>query len=532
MEIITGSIPWGRMLDVTVMHNLTQNACPPRPEAYMPVGHKPSDRLWELTKKCWASEPRQRPHPTKVWDELEKINKQYQSNSLTLMNTHRIPDNDKTPTGPVSNSVPASGELLASSSTQNTRKKWFEKLSSVKFGHSTNPTQNALKPEKVETVNAKLQRIFKIFQRRRLQHERTRERSKIMSAKRELILLSEHDEPGGQGDITAPRSPPHSIQSFITAPSPPPSIQILSRCESPVSLPCAFDDSTDPNLIPDEPRSRSPISNASSISISPLRRMLIIGSSYRDHAQVKRTFSFETLDGTVEDRNQLKSCFKARNYSVETLFEEGFNRKRALARVAQFLEDAERGDVRAIVFTGCGYTDGDGMVSLVPPECSEKSGAITRSEWDQNIRNHSHPGVIVFSIMAHCFSGDMMKQDLDHQSWDAPSSVDSGTGDGPIFITFAASDKTAYESQVTRDLGFQLASSVDHFIYALIGAIHSIDAETGTWNQFFEAFEWHFQRARSCASWMDKPETPGWRLSNPQTPRFSASELIRLSAVF
>ncbi|KDN44230.1 hypothetical protein RSAG8_05703, partial [Rhizoctonia solani AG-8 WAC10335] len=212
--------------------------------------------------------------------------------------------------------------------------------------------------------------------------------------------------------------------SYVTAPtSPPPSIRSLPRCESPTPLSMldlrarvqSFQTSSlrhsvlageirfevpwpsgrvlNRNSTSDKPWSST--SNASSTSDSPSRKILIIGSSYKGHGQVKKMFSIETLDGALEDRNRLGTCFKERGYSVQTLFEEGFNRKRALARVEQFLEDAERGDVRAIVFTVHGYTDGNGTVSLVPPQCSEKSELITRAEWDQNIRKHSRPGAIV-----------------------------------------------------------------------------------------------------------------------------------------
>ncbi|CAE6339082.1 unnamed protein product [Rhizoctonia solani] len=350
--------------------------------------------------------------------------------------------------------------------------------------------------------------------------------------------------------------------TYVTAPtSPPPSVRSLPRCESPTPLSISHrrirvqsfqTSSLRHSVIPDDyhyedpwapdrffnqnpafEKPRSPTADASSIYDSPSRKILIVGSSYKDHSQVKKMFSIETLDGALEDRNRLKTFFKERSYSVQTLFEEGFNRERALARIAQFLADAESGDVRAVVFTGHGYTDSNGTVSLVPPECSEKSEVITRAEWDQNIRNNSRPGVIVFSIMAHCFSGEVMRQCLDSHIWDAPAEA-SASKDEPIFLTFAASDETAYESWVTRDSSLQ-SRSCDHFIHALIGAIQSIDVNTGTWNEFFEAFDWHFQRARSCASWQDKqctPITPNWRSSNLQTPRFSASGLIRLSVLF
>ncbi|KAG8702348.1 hypothetical protein FRC11_011541, partial [Ceratobasidium sp. 423] len=74
-EIITGSVPWGNMLDVVVVRNLVQNSHPSRPETRMPVGDMLSDLLWELMIGCWASEPQQRPLAKKVRDELDIINK-------------------------------------------------------------------------------------------------------------------------------------------------------------------------------------------------------------------------------------------------------------------------------------------------------------------------------------------------------------------------------------------------------------------------------------------------------------------------
>ncbi|CAE6496601.1 unnamed protein product [Rhizoctonia solani] len=242
-------------------------------------------------------------------------------------------------------------------------------------------------------------------------------------------------------------------------------------------------------------------------------------------------FSIETLDGVFEDKEQLRTVFKERSYSVQTLFEEGFDRERALIRVGEFLGDAKSGDVRAIVFTGHGHAHDDGTIWLIPPGCSNKNEAISRAEWDQNVRDYTLPGVVVFSIMAHCHSGKVMKQEFDHHVWEASEQISKIEKGEPLYLTFAASDEGAFESWVTRP---PHPRAGDHFIHALVGAIRSIDVATGTWREFFEAFDRHFKRARSCASWHEQVTNgrPNWRSNNVQMPRFTASGFIRLSVVF
>ncbi|KAH7332994.1 hypothetical protein B0J17DRAFT_771477 [Rhizoctonia solani] len=355
-----------------------------------------------------------------------------------------------------------------------------------------------------------------------------------------------------------------TTSTYVTAPtgtSPPQSIRSMLRCESPGPLSSTHrrarvlslqSSSLRQSVVPDEldhedpwtldqalnhdqphitpEQSRSSAYNSSAHSGPSSRRILIIGSSYKDRGEVKRMFSIDSLDGVFEDRDQLKTLFRERGYSVQTLLEEGFNKERALARVAEFLQDAEPGNVRAIVFTGHGHTHDDGTVWLVPPECPSTKEAISRLEWDKNIQQNAHSGVVVFSVMAHCYSGDVMKQAFDFRGLEALAQFNNIE---PVYLTFAASDTTAFESRVTRP--HQPACNSDHFIHALVGAIRSIDVATGTWREFFEEFDRQFQRARSCASWQDKqelPSIPNWRLNNPQTPRFSASGFVRLSVVF
>jgi hypothetical protein len=121
-----------------------------------------------------------------------------------------------------------------------------------------------------------------------------------------------------------------------------------------------------------------------------------------------------------------------------------------------------------------------------------------------------------------------MKQDFEHQHWETIAATD-GIEEGPTYLTFAASSQEAYESWVTHEPGSDSNRQVDHFIHALTSAIHSTDISAGTWSNFFKAFDWYFQRARSCASWQDKqvpPSSPNWRLINSQNPSFTASRLV------
>jgi hypothetical protein len=261
------------------------------------------------------------------------------------------------------------------------------------------------------------------------------------------------------------------------------------------------------------------------------RKILIIGSSYkRDERRTATMFSIITLDGALEDKKQLREVFTERTYSVETLFNTTFTREDVLLRVAQFVRNAESGDVRAIAFTGHAYRTEDGTVMLIPPHCPSRKMAIPQTDWDQNICDNTKSGVIVLSIMAHCFSGDFMKQGLDHRDWDSAALDPDIKTEQPIYITFSStsSDQSAYESAVERN---NPGCVLDHFVHALVKAMR--DPNSKTWVDFFTAFKVYFEQARSCASWVDKTElrenktiAAGWRLNNRQEPCFSASENV------
>lgn len=160
--------------------------------------------------------------------------------------------------------------------------------------------------------------------------------------------------------------------------------------------------------VPDIPASLpEEASAATSTHVLPLsKRILIIGSTHaHKFRSTDKRFSIETLIGVVNDMNQLEEAFKERNYSVEKIGMNNFDGKHVLARVAAFLKDAKQGHVRAIAFSGHAYTASDKTVMLVPPDCPKVEMAISQAEWEQNILDNSPPGVIVLSIMAHCFSG-------------------------------------------------------------------------------------------------------------------------------
>ncbi|KAG8731318.1 hypothetical protein FRC11_004513 [Ceratobasidium sp. 423] len=272
--------------------------------------------------------------------------------------------------------------------------------------------------------------------------------------------------------------------------------------------------------------------DTSSFVEGPSRKILIIHSSYKGRKDAQEKSSLVSLDGLIGEFERLEATFGERGYSIETVPEgKGFDRKRILNWVAHFVDHATAGDVRAIVFAGNVHIDNE-TVSLIPPECSKASEAITCTEWEQNIRDNARPGVVILSIMVHNRSGEVMKQEFDRQIWEQPELMKPIKKDEPIYLTFAASDRAVYESWVTRDP--EPVRSGDHFIHALVSAIRAVDAVTGTWTEFFEVFDQYFRRARSCASLQEREATgtPNWRSSHQQTPRFSASEFVALSDIF
>ncbi|KAG8773536.1 hypothetical protein FRC12_002487 [Ceratobasidium sp. 428] len=333
-----------------------------------------------------------------------------------------------------------------------------------------------------------------------------------------------------------------SIASFITCPEEegasqtPPKVAFaelpnIPRCESPFSI----SNSLRPRRKPAVSSLRESIVPAlisgpratATLEMKPSRKILIIGSSYdRNERRTATMFSITTLDAALEDKEDLKDTFRQRGYSVYSLVNSHFTRSDVLERIAQFLQDADSGDVRAIVFTGHAV-ECCGRVMLVPPHCPGDREAISEKDWEDNIQKQVKPGVVVFSILAHCL-GDFMTQELDLQNsiarQDQPTHF---SGIGPIFITFSATSKgtSAYESMIATNT----SRVTDHFIHALISTLRS--DQVHSWESFFRVFQGNFEETRAAVSrvYPPEPHEHKWEEDNPQHPRFSASKSVRYS---
>ncbi|KAF8597340.1 hypothetical protein BDV93DRAFT_527449, partial [Ceratobasidium sp. AG-I] len=230
----------------------------------------------------------------------------------------------------------------------------------------------------------------------------------------------------------------------------------------------------------------------------PSRRILIVGSTYaRGVRRTATMFSVITLDGIQDDKEYVKHEFKGRGYSVESMVNDDFTRDTVLNRVARFHQDAQSGDVRAVVFTGHAWRHEGGPVMLIPPNCPTWDQAISEPEWEANIREHTRSGVIVFSILAHCFSGDFMRQQFDLRDAHNIPTLEPSATPGPVFVTFSSTSGNlrAYESSIEHTTPFRIA---DHFLYALVSTMHS--SEVQDWDQFFPLFEQKFREVRAIAS--------------------------------
>ncbi|KAG9081217.1 hypothetical protein FRC07_014575, partial [Ceratobasidium sp. 392] len=146
------------------------------------------------------------------------------------------------------------------------------------------------------------------------------------------------------------------------------------------------------DLVPLPDTTSHPVSQVDS---KPSRKILVVGSSYDGKERKTATiFSVATLDAALDDKEDLKHAFEQRGYSTHSFINNQFTRKDVLRKVADFFQDAEEGDVRAVVFTGHGYRQDDGPVMLIPPHCSGIDDAISEQEWEANIRSHTKAGVV------------------------------------------------------------------------------------------------------------------------------------------
>lgn len=228
------------------------------------------------------------------------------------------------------------------------------------------------------------------------------------------------------------------------------------------------------------------------------RRILIVGSTYaRGVRRTATMFSVITLEGIEEDKEFVKHEFRDRGYSVESMVNDEFTPETVLSRVARFFEDADSGDVRAVVFTGHAWRLHGGPVLLIPPNCPTRDQAISEPDWQTNIQKHAKPGVIVFSILAHCFSGDFMRQPFDLRDSHNIPTLEPSSAPGPVFVTFSSTsgDMRAYESSIEHTTPFRIA---DHFLHALVSTMHSPDVQD--WDQFFHTFDQKFREVRAVAA--------------------------------
>ncbi|KAG8716384.1 hypothetical protein FRC09_015825 [Ceratobasidium sp. 395] len=358
-----------------------------------------------------------------------------------------------------------------------------------------------------------------------------------------FVPFPSHNTPPPRAHLTRSLTGSRSIISFVTCPEgsgstsqTPPRVTFaelpsIPRCESPFSI----SNSLRPRHKPAISSLRESMVPATVLGLGatatpetqPSRKILIIGSSYdRNERRTATMFSITTLDAALDDKEDLKDTFRQRGYSVYSLVNSYFTRSDVLERIGQFLQDASSGDVRAVVFTGHAVECG-GRVMLVPPHCSGDQEAISEKDWEDNIQKQAKPGVVVFSILAHCL-GDFMTQELDLQNDIARQDqlMHSG-GIGPIFITFSATSKgtSAYESVVATNT----SRVTDHFIHALIGTLRNNLVHN--WESFFRVFKGNFEETRAAVSRVYSPGSLGhkWEKDNPQHPRFSASKGIRYS---
>ncbi|KAG9098761.1 hypothetical protein FS749_003002 [Ceratobasidium sp. UAMH 11750] len=260
-------------------------------------------------------------------------------------------------------------------------------------------------------------------------------------------------------------------------------------------------------------------------------KILMIGSNYCNDP--KRAFSITSLESPSNDKEMLKVTFKARGYSVWLMVNNTFDREDALTCVSEFLSTARRGDVRAIVFTGhAERPSGDERTVLIPPNCPKKELAIPADVWERTIRENAKPGVIVLSIFASCFSGDLMHQKINLRDLDSVSGASrvSNVDLEPILVTFSSStkDQRSYESSVELEEPCPVS---DHFLHVLNLTAQSPDVKD--WQSFIRVLESHFEKAREVAAKIvDDLNPKRWIEDSPQTPMYSASSVPSMKSLF
>ncbi|KAG9122920.1 hypothetical protein FRC07_000499 [Ceratobasidium sp. 392] len=265
------------------------------------------------------------------------------------------------------------------------------------------------------------------------------------------------------------------------------------------------------------------------------RKILIIGSNYNRRARRTYTVSSAiTLESPSSDKERLRFSFGQRGYSVHSMVNDTFDRDAALERVSSFLSTARCRDVRAIVFTGHAVRAEGSRPALIPPDCPDPDQAIPAELWERTIRESTQPGVIVLSIFASCFSGGFMQQPIDLQNLNTETSNTSSVltpNPGPILVTFTSSSEIqrSYESSIETHDPWRVA---DHFLHALDMTARRPNVRD--WRCFISAMQEDFQRAREigAASFEEAGAGEVWLRNSPQTPAFTASDMVDLPTLF
>ncbi|CUA77744.1 Dual oxidase 2 [Rhizoctonia solani] len=272
------------------------------------------------------------------------------------------------------------------------------------------------------------------------------------------------------------------------------------------------------------------------------RKVLLIGSGYSD-PEFETTSSdldyagLHSLPGVEEDFGSLTSVFKQRSFMVETLFGDWFDGKTILQWVKMFLNDANEGDVRVIIFSGhAALTQVDQKLALIPPSGYigitdlPDERLISADTWRETVKNSVQPGVVVVSIFSACMAGALMSQPINMKDYDSLIPIEAAqTSSVPIFLTLASSrdNESSYESVVgpphrqdSQDDSFRYG---DHFLRALTLALESaLD-----WKGFIEDLEEKFSQLRMigaiCAAHDPDDRDPNWLETHPQNPVFTTS---------
>ncbi|KAG9093700.1 hypothetical protein FRC06_011407 [Ceratobasidium sp. 370] len=263
------------------------------------------------------------------------------------------------------------------------------------------------------------------------------------------------------------------------------------------------------------------------------RKLLVIGSNYdckRASTFVYRQ-SLRSLRGAHFDAKSLKSAFRKRAYSVQTLVGNKFDRGTVLEKVTSFLRSAKKpGDVRAIIFTGHAYRMHQGTLALVPPLCRGEGDLIPADLWEKTVRENTQPGVIVLSIFASCMSGGLMRQRVALKDVSSSPPPDGKVSlNTPIFVTFASSEEhqLSYESTIgLNEDGSDRPG--DHFLRALTLAAR--ERNVTDWQSFIGTIQRKFDELRLigayCAERASNSSMTGesWLERSPQHPVMSASQ--------